>query len=491
MTNIEKKIKIFIVDDDEFSLENLSLSLSNEKYEVTQTGSSEHAMEFLLNNKYDIAILDLKLQGMSGLDIIEKVKETNKFTKFILITGYSEEEAFIKATRIGVNDILKKPYEEFQLHSTLDKLIHVKRLEEENLLYKEKLQKENEILKTQIDNNFDIDHNIMVGNSPLLNEALGKAKMVAEFSINTLIVGETGTGKELLARFVQRNGKRKEKPFVPVNCASLSESLFESELFGYEKGAFTNALQSHAGLFEVANGGILFLDEITEIPVSLQAKLLRVIEDRKIKRVGSTKEIEIDVHILSSTNRNISEAIRDGFLREDLYHRIASTEIVLPPLRERMEDLDSLSEHFYNLYCRMFNKKIREIPTEIKEYILCQTWDGNIRQFSNFIKNYVMFGTITRSTSKIVATEKKKLSHLTTILSNEDEMIEQNKNNFMFEKGSLEELEKAKKWLIENALKKFHNNKTLAAKQLGISYQGLAYLLKNTKKNNSFSSENY
>ena len=472
MTNIEKKIKIFIVDDDEFSLENISLSLSSEKYEITQTGSSEEALDLLQKNDYDIAILDLKLQGMSGLDIIEKVKDNKKLTKYILITGYSEEEAFIKATRIGVNDILKKPYEEFQLHSTLEKLIHLKRLEEENIAYKEKLQKENEILKNQLDKNYNDDQNIMIGNSPLLKSALEKAESVAKYSVNTLICGETGTGKELLARFIQRNGPRNNEAFVPVNCAALTESLFESELFGYEKGAFTNALQSHAGLFEVANGGILFLDEITEIPNSLQAKLLRVIEDKKIKRVGSTKEIEVDVQILSSTNRTISEAISEGFLREDLYHRIAQTEIVLPPLRERMEDLDSLSTHFYDLYCRMFDKENNGISEEISDYIECQSWDGNIRQFSNFMKNYCMFGTITRY--------KDPQTKLTNRID-ETSIIDSNikENSFEFEKGSFNELEDAKQWLIEKALNKFNGNKTLAAKHLGVSYQGLAYLHKN------------
>jgi len=478
MSSTEKKIKIFIVDDDEYSLENISLSLSSEKYELTQTGSSEEALELLTKNDYDIAILDLKLQGMSGLDIIEEVKNEKNLTKYLLITGYSEEEAFIKATRIGVNDILKKPYEEFLLHSTLEKLIHLKRLEEENLLYKEKLQKENEILKNQLDKNFNDDQNIMIGNSPLLKSAIEKAESVAKYSINTLIYGETGTGKELLARFIQRNGPRNNENFVPINCAAVTESLFESELFGYEKGAFTNALQSHAGLFEVANRGILFLDEITEIPISLQAKLLRVIEDKKIKRVGSTKEIEIDVQILSSTNRIISEAINEGYLREDLYHRIAQTEILLPPLRERMEDLDSLSTHFYDMYCRMFNKENNGITDEISNYLKSQAWEGNIRQFSNFMKNYCIFGTITRYKephSKIL----RRMEEISIVNPSIDE------NSYAFSKGSLNELDQAKKWLIDRALDKYNGNRTLAAKHLGVSYQGLAYLLKSSNDTNN------
>lgn len=460
--NSLNKNKIFIVDDDEFSLENISLSLNSKEYEITTTGDSEDALRLLKNNTYDIAILDLKLQGTTGLDIIEKIKDDKKLTKFILITGYSEEDAFIKANRIGVSEILKKPYDDFQLHSTIKRLLHIKALEEENIAFKEKIEKENTVLKEQFNKSFDHEQNIMVGESPQLKDSLNKAKSVAEYSINTLIVGETGTGKELLARYIQRNGARNNHPFIPVNCAALTESLFESELFGYEKGAFTNALQSHAGLFEVANGGILFLDEITEIPILLQAKLLRVIEEGIIKRVGSTKEIKIDVHVLSSTNRNVHEAIKKGFLREDLYHRIGSTVIELPPLRERRDDLHFLSDHFQNLYCGIFGKEKLPFSDEVWEYIDNNEWDGNIREFSNFIKNYIIFGTITKSNSY-----KKS------------PFISKAKNTFVFSKCNFEELEEAKFWLINKTLKMYDGNKTLAAKHLGISYQGLAYLLKN------------
>ncbi len=457
-----EKIKVFVIDDDEFSLENLSISLNSSKFEVTKTGNSEEALQILENNIFDIAILDLKLQGTTGLDIIEKVKINGTLTKYILITGYSEEEAFLKANRIGVSEILKKPYDELQLHSTIDRLMHIKAIEEENIAIKEKLQKENVNLKEQIKTKFNDDQNIMIGDSPKLKDSLNKAKSVAQYSINTLIVGETGTGKELMARYIQRNGVRQNAPFVPVNCAALTESLFESELFGYVRGAFTNAVEAHAGLFEVANGGILFLDEITEIPLLLQAKLLRVIEEGKIKRVGSTKEINIDVQILSSTNRNVYDAIKKGFLREDLYHRIASTIVEIPPLRERKEDFVSLVNHFQNLYSKLFNKKIVDLPDEVWQHIYNNNWDGNIREFSNFIKNYILFGTITNGSNC-----KKHVS------------IRDNENMYLFKNKNFQELEEAKYWLINKALKQFEGNKTLAAKHLGVSYQGLAYLLKN------------
>ncbi len=463
--NSSRKFKIFIIDDDETSLENLSLSFGTDKYEVTATGNSEEALQILKNNTFDIAILDLKLQGTTGIDIIEEVKDDNELTKFVLITGYSEEEAFLRATRIGVSDILKKPYDEYQLLSTVERLIHVKTLEEENIAFKEKLQKENKSLKKIISSKFQDDQNIMIGSSPKLNEALNKADLVAEHSLDALIVGETGTGKELLAQYIQRNGARKDAPFIIVNSPALSDALFESELFGYEKGAFTGALEARAGLFEVADGGILFLDEITEIPIHLQATLLRVIQEGKIKRVGGTKEIEIDVQVLSATNRNVHEAVRDGSLRQDLFHRIASIVINLPPLRERKEDLEALAKHFQNMYAKLFAKEITPLSDETMEYIYNNEWSGNIREFASFIKNYTLFGTIVKAKSY-----QKKVS------------VNKNMNMFHFTNCTFQELEEAKYWLIDKVMKKFDGNKTLAAKHLGVSYQGLAYLLKNISK---------
>lgn len=462
--NSSRKIKIFVIDDDETSLDNLSLSFSSEKYEVTLTGNSEEAVQILKNNVFDIAILDLKLQGTTGLDIIEEVKDDNKLTKFILITGYSEEEAFLRATRIGVSDILKKPYDEYRLRSTIESLFHIKTLEEENIAFRERLQKENKTLKKIISSKVK-DENVMIGSSKGLKKALNEAKSVAEYSLDALIVGETGTGKELLAQYIHRNGTRKNAPFIPVNCASIVESLFESELFGHERGAFTDAQQTHAGLFEVANGGILFLDEITEIPLLLQAKLLRVVQEGIIKRVGSTREIKIDVQILSSTNRDLHEAINKGFLRLDLYHRIAATIINLPPLRERREDLELLAEHFQNVCAKSFNKEITPLSSEAMEYIRNNEWEGNIREFSSFIKNYILFGTITK-----------------TKVHQDTHHLNRSENMFHFPNCTFKELEEAKSWLITKVMKKFNGSRTLTAKHLGVSYQGLAYLLKNINK---------
>jgi DNA-binding NtrC family response regulator len=456
----KNKIRVFVIDDDEFSLENIILSLKDNIYDVTATSNSDKALQLLSKNEYDIAILDLKLHGTTGLDIIEKTTKKKKLLKFILITGYSEEEAFIRATRIGVSDILKKPYEEFQLRSTINRLMHIKTIEEENIKLQERLQTENKVLREQVFNNFEKNHAVIIGNSPPLLEALKRAKSVAEYSLNALIVGETGTGKELIAQYIHRNGDRKDKPFIAVNCATLPESLAEASLFGYRQGAFTDARQGSAGYFEAANGGVLFLDEITEMPIMLQSKLLRAIQEKKIMRVGETKETDVDVQIISSTNRNVHEAINKGFLREDLYYRIATTIIELPPLRERKEDLYDLVNYFLDLY----QKEKKELPQEIWEHINNRDWFGNIRELANFIKNYVVFGTITH---------EHYLKH---------PEYKEEENKYFFKTGSLKELEDAKYWLINKALKKFDGNKTLAAKELGLTYQGLKYLLENIER---------
>ncbi|NOX18405.1 MAG: sigma-54-dependent Fis family transcriptional regulator, partial [Chlorobi bacterium] len=406
-----------------------------------------------------------KLPGMSGLEIIERSKNYNKLTKYILITGYSEEEAFIKATRIGVDEILKKPYNEYELQQSVSRLLKLKKLQEENIKFRERLQTENQILKEQIEKKFEEDKYLIIGDSASLKNVLMQAATIAKHSVDTLIAGETGTGKELLARYIHRTGKRSRYPFVPVNCAALTPSLFESELFGFEKGAFTNALHSKAGLFEIADKGILFLDEITEIPLELQAKLLRVVEEKKIKRVGGTKEINIDVQILSSTNRDIEKALKNSVLREDIFHRLANSIIYLPPLRERRGDLELLTNHFFNLYSKLFDKKCKPLPVQILRFIEESEWPGNIRQLSHFIKNWCLF--------------ENKDSLINGFYQNGCGDFSNGKGfSFKFLKGDFSELQSAKIWLVEKALAKFNGNKAKAAEYLGITVPGLIKMLK-------------
>lgn len=460
------KYSVLIVEDDQFSRENLRLSLSK-KFNLFTSLNVADALEVLSANAIDLVILDIKLPGENGLSLIEKAKVNYPGIKYIVITGYSDEKSIISALKLGADDLLKKPYDEQELHDSVNKQIRSIELERENSLLKEKLIKENIILKKDLNKNLEPIGDVIIGKSPLLLDTLNKAKQVANHNINLMICGESGTGKELLARYIHSNGTRSNKPFVAINCASLTSTLFESELFGHEKGSFTSADHRKIGLLEIADGGILFLDEITEINLDLQAKLLRVVEEKKIQRVGGNSQIKVDVQILSSTNRDLSDAIKNGKLREDLYHRLASTILELPPLRKRIDDLPHLFKYFNEKYNTIYNITSPEIDKETFALMKQSNWSGNIRQFSNFVKNWCLFGT------------NAKQDEIQRWINSESNNRIHSDESFHFEKGNMSEMDEAKQWLIERALSKFNGNKTKAAEHLGVSYAGFLKMLKN------------
>ncbi len=464
---MKEKLNLLVLEDDEFSLENLKLSLrKKENLRLIFCSNPNEAIQYLDEN-IGLIVSDLKLPGLNGVEIIKLFKEKLPSIKSILITGYSDEPMIMLALKEGVNDILKKHYEELELHKSIDKQIHQIELEAENKLLKEKLEKENSVLKNQLNKKIVEDEYLIVGQSKVIKDVLAKAVIISKHELNTLIHGESGTGKELLARYIHRNGPRKDKPFIPINCAGLSPSLFESELFGYEKGAFTDARISRAGLFEAANGGFLYLDEVTEIPLTMQSKLLRVVEEQKIRRIGSNNWINIDIQIISSTNRNIDEAISNEILRNDLFHRLSETQIYLPPLRERIDDFPILINHFIKKYDQLLDVESKVMNIEQLNILQNAEWPGNLRQFSNFIKAYCLFGKDWSLEDYICETQNR--SSFNNIIFDD---------SFKFIEGNMLELEEAKFWLIERAFKKFHNNKTKAAEHLGITYQGLLKMLK-------------
>ncbi|MCF8357052.1 MAG: sigma-54 dependent transcriptional regulator [Melioribacteraceae bacterium] len=461
------EIKILVIDDDEDSLNNVSLSLkSADLVQLELCCSAQDAIDKIKNNDFHIAITDLKLPGKSGLDIISEVKPLKPNLKFLLITGYSKEENILESLRLGVDEYLKKPYVEKEFQAAIAKLIKIVELENENERLRQKIEKENVLLKKEISKRIDLDtQHILIGESKQFLNTLKKAKQAAKYDSNILLQGETGTGKEILARYIHNISRRKEKPFVPVNCAELSPSLFESELFGHEKGSYTNASESKAGLFEVADGGILFLDEISEIHPDLQAKLLRVVENKKIRRIGSSKYISVDVQLISSTNRNLNRILETEYIRRDLYYRLAEIEIMLPPLRERKSDIPILIDHFSTKFHKQYDLNTPEIPKELMEKLTNNFWEGNIRQLQNFIRKWAMFG------------EHLELTDVEMWLNNgfhdeHDGMV------FKFNEGTFQEIEDAKKWLIHKTIKRFNGNKTKAAEHLGISYPGLLKMLK-------------
>ncbi len=457
--------RILIVDDDPYALQNFKLGLKDFSYELVLVNGYQAAVEQLKDNEFHLLITDLKMPYKSGLDLAEYVINNNLIDEIILVTGYGDEPTIERAIKLGFRDFIRKPYEEVDLQRSVEKIYRNYLLKLENEELKKKLQVENKILKEQISKELPEKFNI-IGKSRALGEVLKKAEIIARYSTNCLLQGESGTGKELLARFIHQNGPRKDAPFIPVNCAALSPTLFEAELFGYIKGAFTGANETKPGLFEVANHGILFLDEISEIPENLQAKLLRVIEEQKIRRIGDNKFREIDVQVIASTNRSMKDLESEKFIRKDLFHRIGSAVLELPPLRERKEDLPELVDYYYRKYAKLYNTQTPPPDARMLEEIKKSDWPGNIRQLSNFIQNYVLFYELnsTPDYDGLVRAQEQEEEEL-GILS------------FTFIKGTMEEIEEAKKLLVQKILKLYNYNKSKAARHLGITYPGLIKMM--------------
>lgn len=460
------RIRILAVDDEENSLENIRLAIRNMGYDITCVNTADAAINLILNERFNLAIVDLKLPGSSGLEIIERTRSSRTLLKYLLVTGYSEEESILKAIKLGVEDILKKPYDESELYATVNKILKNQQTEIENFKLKERLEKENKILSSQLSQDTEVDQDdLMIGNSKEFIQVLDNARKAAAVPVNILISGESGTGKELLAKYIFRNGVRKNDPFIPVNCPALSASLFESELFGYTKGSYTGAGNSQAGLFEIADKGILFLDEITEIPIELQAKLLRSVENRTVKRLGSNEEIKIDVQIISTTNRNIHDAIEYNLFRSDLFHRLSNVELHLPPLRERIDDFEILLEHFIIKFSKKFKTKSIKLNRDDLKILKNYDWPGNIRQLSNFAQKWVLF--------------QKSGTPLELLIDYSKINSVNGKYKYHFHDLNMSELENAKKWLVQKVLNLYGGNKSKTAEHLGLSYPGLIKMLKN------------
>ncbi len=465
-------VRILAVDDDEFALENMVLGLDQEGYRIDTAATASQALELVRGAYYNIVITDVKLPREDGITLVERCQEILVDAKYIVITGYTDEASVIRALKLGVNEFLKKPYRNLEMATAVRRLLKAQRLEVENRQLRERLERENELLHTQVARNADqeVGSELVVGESSSIAKCKGQARKVAEFGVNALIRGESGTGKEVFAQYIHLQGSRSTKPFVPVNCAAFSATLIESELFGYEKGAFTGAAGSRAGLFEVANGGLLFLDEFTELAIEMQAKLLRVVETQQVRRLGSAGLIDIDVQIVCATNRNIAQAIEEGYLREDLYHRLATTEIVLPPLRTRMEDFDLLLGHFIKLYQGQFDKSFPPLDEAMRSLLHSQSWGGNVRQLANFVKKWFLFG------DSAGRSDVEQWLNVTARTKVSDELHCEFRYDFV--NGTIKELEEAKMLLVRKILQKFDGNKSAAARHLGLSYPGLLKMLR-------------
>ena len=372
-------IKILIVDDELIMRESLAGWLERDGHTVQTAASGEEALEKLKQTHFDIFLVDIKMEGISGLEVLRRVKEGDPDAEVVMITAYGSIPSAIEAMKDGAYDYMLKPFDPNELGVLIEKIIQHQEQARENIYLKEQYKE-----RTRFES--------MIGQSKPMQQIFDLICAVAPTDSTILITGETGTGKGLAAKAIHTNSARREGPFVTVNCGAIPEHLMESELFGYQKGAFTDAKKTKKGRLELAHGGTLFLDEIGEISTRMQIDLLRVLEDRVFYRVGGTQPIEADFRVIAATNRNLETAIKEGAFREDLFYRLNVISFEMPSLNQRKEDIPLLAEHFLYRFAQETNKTMNKISREAMDEMMLYDWPGNIRELENAIERAVVVG---------------------------------------------------------------------------------------------------
>ncbi len=439
--------RVLIVEDDRTMAEALVQLLERQGYATRAVESAEKALELLEKDPdYHVVLTDLVLPGMDGMKLLTRIKETYPDIEVVIMTGYGTIRSAVEAMKLGASDYITKPFDKDELLKVLGRIFKMKRLEQEV-----------EELRSEIARSASFQG--MVGKSKAMQEVFLKVSAAANTDAPVLIIGESGTGKELVARAIHNLSYRRQGPFVPVNCGALPKDLVESELFGYKKGAFTGAMTDSIGLFRAADGGTLFLDEIVEMSQEAQVKLLRAIEDKRIRPLGGTREIPVDVRILAATNRDIQKALDEGQFREDLFFRFVM-HIEIPPLRERKEDIPILLEHFIQKFNRIYRRQVEGVEPEALEVLMSYPWPGNVRELENTVEGLYVLGL-------------RRIIRVTDLPLH----IRKRADLGVAPTGamSIRELEKE---TILRALKMAGGNKSKAAKILGISRNRLYRKLK-------------
>jgi len=378
-----KEVRILIVDDEPTMTESLKQNLAEEGYSVDTAATGAEAIEFFDQGGHHLAICDLQLPDIDGLEVMRHIKDARPTTEVIVITGHGSVAKAVEATKAGAFDFVDKPFDFEELH-----------LRVENALKQRELLAENANMRRQLSTRSEYFN--IIGAAKSMQTIYETIESVAKSDANVLIVGESGTGKELIANAIHYNSLRARKPFIKVNCAALPKELIESELFGHTKGAFTGAHADKEGLVQHAAGGSLMLDEIAEMPVELQPKLLRVLQERSYRKIGSEKTYAVDFRLISSTNQPPADAIRDGLLRDDLFYRISTITIHVPPLRERNEDIQLLTEHFLQMYAQKYDRQISGVSQAAYQRLFSHTWPGNVRELQNVIERAVLLAKANR-----------------------------------------------------------------------------------------------
>ena len=439
-----EKANILIIDDEETIRDSFSQVLKREGYTAKTAKDGREGLKFFKKEFFHVVLLDLKLPGLDGMEILSRIKEENPEIPVIIITGFATVESAVEAIKRGAYDYLAKPCSPEELRFIVKKALDSRKTFFENIYLREELAKKSE---------FDM----VIGKSKAMEKVLDIVRRVSPSESTVLITGESGTGKELLAREIHNHSPRNDAPFVVVDCGALVETLFESELFGHVKGSFTGAYVTKHGRFEVANGGTIFLDEINNIGLNIQAKLLRVIQEREVTRIGSTKPIKVDVRILAATSENLADSIRKEKFREDLFYRLSVVPIHLPPLRERKEDIPPLVDHFLQKYNKRARKKINSISPSVKKALMEYDWPGNIRELENTVERAVVLSK----------GDEIKLEDLVY------HGISSSASLFHPSGGRYKTLDEIEKEYVKTVLQAQHGNKSRTAKILGIDRKTL------------------
>ena len=447
-----KDYNILVIDDEATQRDVLTGYLKKKGYKIFSASSGREGIEIAGRNPVDIILSDFKMPDLNGIEVLEQVKKINPEISFVIVTAYGTVENAVKAMRLGAFDYISKPVDLDELDLMIERIIEHKNLKSEN-----------QLLKTQLQEKYKITS--IVSQSRKMEEVINTAARVAESKANVLITGENGTGKEVLAKAIHYISPRKDAAFVAVNVPALTETLLESELFGHEKGAFTGADKMKKGRFEIAHGGTIFLDEVGDIPQSIQVKLLRVLQEHQFERVGSTEKIDVDVRIIAATNKDLEQKIKDGTFREDLFYRLNVVSLKIPPLRERKEDIVPMIESFIEKYCKENNKEKFEISKEAADVLMKYNYPGNVRELENIIERAVV---LTRG--KVIT-----LNDLPMNIKG----FKEEKTLAALGKGTLtEQVEAIEKQLIFDALQESEGNQTKAGKLLGLTERNLRYKLK-------------
>lgn len=444
---------ILVIEDEPFQLKNLSEALEKQGYNVLSSESSIKGIKIVQEKAIDLVLTDFKMPEKNGLEVLREVKQINPDISVIVITAYGDVETAVKVMKEGAFDYLTKPIEFEELDIVIKKALERKMLVSEN-----------RELRRQLAGKYRFDE--IIYEDPKMEEVINTAGRSADSKASILIYGESGTGKELVAKAIHYASPRKDKPLISVNCAALNENLLESELFGHEKGAFTGADRQRKGRFELANGGTIFLDEVGEIPLTTQVKLLRVLQEREFERVGGNETIHVDVRVISATNKDLEDMIKKGLFREDLYYRLNVISIRIPPLRERKSDIPPLVSYFIAKYAKENNKEVESVSKEAMDALIKYNYPGNVRELENALERAVIMAR-----GRVITLDDLPIH----IKASRDD----SKQNYELKGKTLDEIiENVERQLIADALVRANSNQSRAAEILGISERNLRYKIK-------------